>query len=366
MQSQNGHISLSPSDVTAYLGCRHLTTLSLQVAKKKLAKPEVKNEQAELVFRKGLEHEDAYLRSLVGKGLSVRTIELEPDRDWERAARETVAAMKEGVDVVYQGVLASDGWRGQADFLMRVETPSALGAWSYEALDTKLARHAKPTYILQLCFYSEQLGRVTGRAPRQIHVVLGSGEGVSLSLSYLVQTEPRGLPHAVRSARSWLAGADVVFAMPDTIVLPLDALRQVHAQRLASGADLTLGLFPVDEPERFGPVEVAADGRTIVRILDKPGHREVKTVWGVCAWSPAFTDFCAEWDAAAERERPAERVLSNAFEGARAAGLKVDACVLEGGVYLDIGTPHGLRAALRLLVEHGVLEQVQAALGAAE
>lgn len=203
-------------------------------------------------------------------------------------------------------------------------------------------------------------------AKTEVLRVLGSGEGVSLSLSYLVQTEPRGLPHAVRSARSWLAGADVVFAMPDTIVLPLDALRQVHAQRLASGADLTLGLFPVDEPERFGPVEVAADGRTIVRILDKPGHREVKTVWGVCAWSPAFTDFCAEWDAAAERERPAERVLSNAFEGARAAGLKVDACVLEGGVYLDIGTPHGLRAALRLLVEHGVLEQVQAALGAAE
>ena len=94
MQFQNGHISLSPSDVTAYLGCRHLTNLSLQVAKKELEKPDVPNEQAELVFRKGLEHEDAYLRSLVEAGNAVRTIELEPDLDWERAARETVEAMQ--------------------------------------------------------------------------------------------------------------------------------------------------------------------------------------------------------------------------------------------------------------------------------
>jgi len=174
MQFQNDRISLSPSDVTAYLGCRHLTTLSLQVARKELAKPDIENEQAELIFRKGLEHEGAYLRRLIDEGNTVTTIDLEPDRDWERAARETVHAMQEGVDVVYQGVLESEGWRGVADFLMRVDTPSALGPWSYEALDTKLARHAKPAYILQLCFYSEQIARIQGLEPAHIHVLLGN------------------------------------------------------------------------------------------------------------------------------------------------------------------------------------------------
>jgi glucose-1-phosphate thymidylyltransferase len=192
--------------------------------------------------------------------------------------------------------------------------------------------------------------------------VLGAGAGVDLSLAYVVQAEPRGLPHVVRCARSWLGGADVVFAMPDTIVLPPEALRRVHEFRVKTDADLTLGVFPVEEPERFGPVEVAPDG-TILRILDKPPHREVKTVWGVCAWSETFTRFCAEWDETAERERPGERVFSNAFEGARQAGLAVNACAFEGGVYLDIGTPRGLREALRSLIERGVLEQVQAALG---
>ena len=36
---------------------------------------------------------------------------------------------------------------------------------TYEALDRKLARTAKPAYILQLLFYSEQLARIQGRAP---------------------------------------------------------------------------------------------------------------------------------------------------------------------------------------------------------
>jgi predicted RecB family nuclease len=179
MQLRNGDLSLSPSDVTAFLACEHLTTLQLRAARGELAVPSEPNEQAELVFRKGLEHERAFLVQLARQGKSVAEISLEPDLNWERAQRETVEAMRSGVDVVYQGVFGDDGWRGVADFLLRAEVPSALGAWSYEALDTKLARHAKPAYILQLCFYDEQLGRLQGRAPEHIHVLLGSGEQVS-------------------------------------------------------------------------------------------------------------------------------------------------------------------------------------------
>ncbi|HZQ64108.1 MAG TPA: TM0106 family RecB-like putative nuclease [Gaiellaceae bacterium] len=170
MQLVDGRLSLSPSDVTAYLACEHLTTLSLRVARGELELPGAENEQAELVFRKGREHEQAYLDRLRAAGKDVVEINLEPDHDWARAARDTEAAIAAGVDVVYQGVLVADGWRGVADFLER--QPDG----SYEALDTKLARSAKPAYILQLCFYSEQLARIQGREPRLIHVLLGNGE----------------------------------------------------------------------------------------------------------------------------------------------------------------------------------------------
>jgi predicted RecB family nuclease len=170
VQSRDGQVLLSPSDVTAYLGCVHAAGLSVAVALGELESPITVNEQAELVFRKGREHEAAYLARPRTEGRDVVEISLEPDFDWERAARETEEAIRLDVDVVYQAVFLNGRWRGVADFLER----QADG--SYEAVDTKLARHAKPAYILQLCFYSEQLARIQRREPEWIHVLLGSGE----------------------------------------------------------------------------------------------------------------------------------------------------------------------------------------------
>ena len=166
-------LHLSPSDVTAFLACEHLTTLSLALARGELERPEVENEQAELIFRKGIEHERAYLESLRADGLTVLEID-DPRGDYEGAARTTADAIRAGeFDVIYQGVLADDGWRGVADFLLR--QPDG----TYEALDTKLAHSAKPAYILQLLFYSDELARIQRPADRKIHVLLGSGEQVT-------------------------------------------------------------------------------------------------------------------------------------------------------------------------------------------
>src|SRR3954465_12484320 len=140
MHIHSGHLRLSPSDVTAFLACEHLTTLSLAHARGELERPELENEQAELIFRKGLEHERAYLDRLRAHGKTVLEIP-DPRGDYDGAARATADAILAGVaDVIYQGVLAHDNWRGVADFLLR--RPDGV----YEALDTKLARSSKPAY----------------------------------------------------------------------------------------------------------------------------------------------------------------------------------------------------------------------------
>jgi predicted RecB family nuclease len=168
MHLHEDSLRLSPSDVTAFLACEHLTTLSLAHARGEIERPEAENEQAELIFRKGLEHERAYLESLRAAGNTVLEI---PEGDYVAAARATADAIRAGeADVIYQGVLAHETWRGVADFLMK--QPDG----TYEALDTKLARSAKPAYILQLLFYNEQLASIQGREPEHIHVLLGSGE----------------------------------------------------------------------------------------------------------------------------------------------------------------------------------------------
>ncbi len=172
MKAENGALSFSPSDVTAYLACEHLTQLELKVARGDIVKPHVADAQAELIRRKGEEHERAYLAQLLADGRDVVTIEVAGDDgewDLERAARETEEAMQAGREVVYQAAFLDGEWRGLADFVIR----GADG--SYEAYDTKLARHGKPANVLQLCFYSEQIGRIQGRLPERMHIALGSG-----------------------------------------------------------------------------------------------------------------------------------------------------------------------------------------------
>ena len=71
-------LHLSPSDVTAFLACEHLTTLSLAHARGEIERPEVENEQAELIFRKGLEHERAYLERLRAEGQDRRSRSARP------------------------------------------------------------------------------------------------------------------------------------------------------------------------------------------------------------------------------------------------------------------------------------------------
>ena len=182
IRSANGKILLSPSDLTAYLACPHLTTLSLEVASGERRKPYTREPLAELIAQKGDLHEARYLEYLRAEGRDVIEVELPRESSAFEAAHEaTAAAMRAGAEVVYQATFSRDYWRGRADFLVRVGEPSELGAWSYEPHDTKLARSAKPAAVLQLVWYADEVAAVQGRRPDRVHVVLGTREIESYS-----------------------------------------------------------------------------------------------------------------------------------------------------------------------------------------
>ena len=174
--------------------------------------------------------------------------------------------------------------------------------------------------------------------------VLGTQKPTTTPLSFVVQPSPRGLPHAICCAAPLLADAHVLFAMPDTIISPHDALSQVRAAYESHAVDVMLGVFPTSEPERLGPIELGPDGK-VLHIHDKPGHRQFCNTWGMACWSPRFTQFCVEWEAHSQDAR--ERVLGHVFEEARADGLKVAALMFHSGEFLDVGTPLGLAHAWR-------------------
>lgn len=173
MQRVDGTLFFSPSDLNHFVECEHLTALDL-LAIDGLGVAKEKDPQAEIIRAKGFEHERAWLEHLRSDGKQIIEIATGSEPDWPRDAAMTVDAMRSGAEVIYQGVFVDVRWRGIADFLIRVDAPSALGGWSYEAVDAKLARHPKPKFVLQLCWYSEQLERIQGLAPAHMHIVLGT------------------------------------------------------------------------------------------------------------------------------------------------------------------------------------------------
>src|SRR5438132_7669200 len=176
MYRVGAHIGLSPSDLNDHLECAHLTTLALEVARGERARPFVADEHAELLRRKGELHERAYLDRLRAKGRQTVEITLGEPWDFEAAGRQTAEAMRAGAEIISQATFVDGRWRGRSDFLLRVERATRLGAWGYEPLDAKLARAEKPTYVLQLCFYSDGVAAIQGSPPEYIHVLLGVGE----------------------------------------------------------------------------------------------------------------------------------------------------------------------------------------------
>lgn len=170
MKKTGSSFELTASDLIGFLNCRQLTALDLAVAEGALPKPKFWDPFLEILLERGSIHERNYVESLRREGLQV--VQIEGVEVSDEAAFQTLAAMKAGTQVIVQGALSHGGWVGRADILRRVNKPSALGDWSYEPVDTKLARETRAASVLQLCVYSDLISNIQGCSPEYMYVVV--------------------------------------------------------------------------------------------------------------------------------------------------------------------------------------------------
>jgi len=179
LQLIDGRPVYAATDLVGFLACSHRLALERAALAGLVRKPKRRDPTIELVAKRGEVHEQRYLADLKVSGRTVVEIARLDDETTPRPERlraqaaATERAMRDGADVIYQATFFDGTWLGFADFLLRVEAPSDLGDWSYEIADTKLARHAKASAILQVCSYVEQLHRVQRFEPKELHLVLG-------------------------------------------------------------------------------------------------------------------------------------------------------------------------------------------------
>ena len=176
---------LTPSKITAWLECAHSLSLANQLdAGSLLVEPTPMGSLAELLVQKGSEHERNCLLDLENQGRSVYQVPgRNPGESFAQWVDRLGNLLERGYDVIYQMPFVHEGMRGIADFLVRVDDDH--GRAKYEPIDAKLTRtEGKPGHVLQLCFYADAIEGLTGVAPRDMHLWLGSGELETLSVDH--------------------------------------------------------------------------------------------------------------------------------------------------------------------------------------
>jgi glucose-1-phosphate thymidylyltransferase len=165
----------------------------------------------------------------------------------------------------------------------------------------------------------------------------GSVHGVPIC--YAVQDRPAGLCDAIFQAAPFAAaGEPVIVGLPDTIWFPVDGLRLLPDDQLA------FLLFAVERPELFDAVVTDGDGR-VLEVQVKSEAARSSWVWGAFKM-PGRTlgDLRALWERRDRRDAYLGTLVNaHLAEGAAAVAVR------GGRSYVDVGTLHGYREALKLL-----------------
>ena len=97
--------------------------------------------------------------------------------------------------------------------------------------------------------------------------VLEDGSKFGISLTYLTQDEPKGLPDAFNIAAEWIKGHKVCMILGDNIFFGSGLGRQLGTINFENGA--IAFAYQVKDPERFGVVELDINGN-ISNLEEKP------------------------------------------------------------------------------------------------
>jgi glucose-1-phosphate thymidylyltransferase len=190
-----------------------------------------------------------------------------------------------------------------------------------------------------------------------IPAYLRDGKMVDMHLAYLMMDLPFGVPYTLDQAYYFVQEAMVTFGFPDIVFQPDDAFVRLLAQQEASSADIVLGLFPADQPNKMDMVELDGHGN-ITQIVIKPHETDLHYTWIIAAWTPCFSQFMHEYllakgknskeiEATADVGGEQELYLGDVIQSAIDNRMKIDTVLFSEGNYLDIGTPDDMVKAIQ-------------------
>ena len=125
-----------------------------------------------------------------------------------------------------------------------------------------------PLSTLMLAGIREVLIITTPHDRAAFERLLGDGSAWGMAIEYAVQANPDGLAQAFLIGADFLAGAPAALVLGDNLFHGHDLSPQLQATN-GGRAGATVFAYPVRDPERYGVVEFAGDGR-VLSIEEKP------------------------------------------------------------------------------------------------
>lgn len=134
-----------------------------------------------------------------------------------------------------------------------------------------------PLGVLMLAGIREVLIIATPTELPRFESLLGDGSDFGICLAYAVQEKPRGLADAFIVGREFVGNSSVALILGDNVFYGA-GLRSLVREAASEEEGARVFTYLVDDPERYGVVELDREGRPVA-IVEKPS--EPRSNWAV-------------------------------------------------------------------------------------
>jgi glucose-1-phosphate thymidylyltransferase len=229
-------------------------------------------------------------------------------------------------------------------------------------ITNSIAKHLLPVANKPLLFYILEQIRDAGindigivispETGPDIKIALADGSRWGVMITYILQSPPLGLAHAVKSAQDFVGDSSFLLFLGDNLLQ--EGVKGLVAEFDTRSSDALIVLKEVSNPKAFGVAEVDTSGN-VIRVVEKPEEPKSNlALVGIYIFSPLIHQTIAQL----QPSWRGEYEITDAIQKLLDMGKNIKSHILQGW-WLDTGKKEDLLEANRKLLDERLKQDIQ-------